>query len=293
MSDPLASLFALPGVDAPTDVPGERIRLLDGRTLVGTEWILASRAMRWWRVFHDEYELCLLPPDENDRYGGASYTYRNWHISCRPGSVYFLEPDTLHSVDRLYEPSNYYVIKIEREVVARLAEELGLGQRPHFRAASTDSVRLIEAMTALSATVTTTVSDRLEQESLLMRVLRLALIEGAEVPTREPRDAPARELARARDYLHARATAAVTLSDLCEVSGLSRYQLIRSFARTYGLPPHAYQMQLRVAEARRQLAAGVRASAVEVGFFDQSHLTRYFKRAYAVTPAAYQRAISS
>lgn len=288
-----APLLALPGVDAPTDVPGERIRLLDGSTLAGTEWILASGAQRLWRVFHEQYELCVLPPDANDRYGGASYKYRSWSVACRPGALYLLEPDTLHANDRLYGPSSYYVIKVEREIVAGIAEELGLGRQPHFRVASSGSPRLMDALADLCAIAVAREGDRLKWDTRLLRVARMVLEECAEATVRGQRAAPPAALARAREYLHAHATATLTLAELAEVSGLSRYHLIRSFARAYGLPPHAYLNQIRVAEARRQLAAGVAPSAVEVGFFDQSHLIQHFKRAYAVTPAAYQRAISS
>lgn len=291
--DPFASLFALPGVDAPTDVPGERIRLLDGRTLGGTEWILASGAQRLWRVFHEEYELCVLPPEGNERHGGASYMYRRWHVPCRPGAVYLLEPDTLHANDRLYGPSNYYVIKVERALVAGIAADLRLGDSPHFRMACTDSPRLMHALRALAAAASASGMEPLERESRLVGVLRTVLQDCGEGVAREPADAPIRPLSRARDYLHEHAIERVSLRDLVAVTGLSRYHLVRSFARVYGLPPHAYQTQLRAAEARRQLAAGRPPSAVEVGFFDQAHLTRHFKRAYAVTPAAYQRAISS
>lgn len=280
-------------MDAPTDVAGERIRLLDGRTLPGTVWILASGAQRLWRVFHEEYELCVLPPEGNQRDGGASYTYRRWHVPCRPGALYLLEPDTLHANDRLFGPSNYYVIKVQRAVVAEIAEELGLGGSPHFRMASTESPPLIDALRALSGAASSAEMDPLEKETSLLRVLRMVLEECGEGRARDPAAPPAAALARAREYLHAHATTPVTLADLSRTSGLSRYHLVRAFTRAFGLPPHAYQLQLRVAEARRQLAAGTSPSAVEAGFFDQAHLTKHFKRAYAVTPAAYQRAISS
>ncbi|MGH2378352.1 MAG: helix-turn-helix domain-containing protein [Candidatus Limnocylindria bacterium] len=274
-------------------MPGERIRLLDGRTLAGTEWILASGAQRLWRVFHEQYELCVLPPEDNEHDGGASYTYRRWHIPCRPDAVYLLEPDTLHANHRLYGPSSYYVIKVERAMVAAIADELGLGDRPHFRMASTDSRGLMAALARLSAAAGSAEMDPLEKETRLVGVLRMVLEECGEGFVREPTHAPDALLARAREYLHAHATTSVTIRELSEVTGLSRYHLVRSFARSYGLPPHAYQTQLRVAEARRQLAAGTPPAAVDAGFFDQAHLTRHFKRAYAVTPAAYQRAISS
>jgi AraC-like DNA-binding protein len=56
-----------------------------------------------------------------------------------------------------------------------------------------------------------------------------------------------------------------------------------------GVPPHAYQIQLRIARARHLLALGMPPSAVaaEVGFHDQSHFIRHFKRVLHVTPGEF------
>ncbi|MCT6716748.1 AraC family transcriptional regulator, partial [Staphylococcus aureus] len=51
--------------------------------------------------------------------------------------------------------------------------------------------------------------------------------------------------------------AAVSLLDLAQETGLSRFQVLRGFARVTGLTPHAYQLQRRVALARRLIAQGL------------------------------------
>jgi len=83
----------------------------------------------------------------------------------------------------------------------------------------------------------------------------------------------------------------VTLRALAEVAGLSMYRLARRFRAEVGMPPYAYQLQLRVAEAKRLLAAGrsISRTALECGFYDQAHLTQQFKRYVGVTPGAYRR----
>jgi transcriptional regulator GlxA family with amidase domain len=61
------------------------------------------------------------------------------------------------------------------------------------------------------------------------------------------------------------------------------------FHREVGLPPHAYQIQVRVARARALIATGVPLAEVAsmTGFADQSHLTRLFKRIVGVPPGQY------
>jgi AraC-like DNA-binding protein len=99
-------------------------------------------------------------------------------------------------------------------------------------------------------------------------------------------------LRRVRDFLHEALSDDVTTAELAGIAGMSRFHLCRAFARAYGLPPHAYQLQLRLAEAKRQLAAGhpPAAIAAAVGFADQSHLTKRFKGAFGITPGQFAAA---
>jgi AraC-like DNA-binding protein len=56
-----------------------------------------------------------------------------------------------------------------------------------------------------------------------------------------------------------------------------------------GMPPHAFQTQLRITRAKEMLRRGwpISRVALEAGFADQSHLTRHFKRLLQVTPGQY------
>ena len=96
---------------------------------------------------------------------------------------------------------------------------------------------------------------------------------------------------RARRHLEERWAQPVTLAELAAHAGLSRFELARTFRAQVGLPPHAFQLDLRIARARALLAAGEPPAAVAAacGFCDQAHLTRVFKRAVGVTPARYAR----
>lgn len=93
-----------------------------------------------------------------------------------------------------------------------------------------------------------------------------------------------------RDYLHAHLDQEIGLDDLARVSGVDRFRLTRAFKAAFGLAPHAYLVQLRLARARHLLAQGDSPAdvAVALGFADQSHLGRWFRRAYGLTPAHYR-----
>jgi AraC-like DNA-binding protein len=94
---------------------------------------------------------------------------------------------------------------------------------------------------------------------------------------------------RARARIDDDPAARFTLSALAKEVGLSRYQLIRGFARELGLTPHAYIVQRRIQLARRLIHARQDLAEVALisGFCDQSHLTRCFVRQFGVPPSRY------
>ncbi|MFP3371164.1 AraC family ligand binding domain-containing protein [Pseudomonas sp. SIMBA_068] len=100
---------------------------------------------------------------------------------------------------------------------------------------------------------------------------------------------------RARDFLHANLERDIGLEDLAQACGIDRFRLTRAFKAAFGIAPHAYLIQLRLARARRLLALGQTPAevAVALGFADQSHLGRWFRRAYRLTPADYRRRCSN
>ncbi|QVW26252.1 AraC family transcriptional regulator [Pseudomonas hormoni] len=100
---------------------------------------------------------------------------------------------------------------------------------------------------------------------------------------------------KAREYLHAHAHEDIGLDQLAAATGVDRFRLTRAFKAAYGMAPHAYLVQLRLATARRMLARGEQPAAVAMalGFADQSHLGRWFVRAYGLTPALYRKRCSN
>jgi len=100
---------------------------------------------------------------------------------------------------------------------------------------------------------------------------------------------------KAQEYLHANAQHDIGLDQLATVTGVDRFRLTRAFKAAFGVAPHAYLVQLRLATARRMLARGEQAASVamELGFADQSHLGRWFVRAYGLTPALYRKRCSN
>lgn len=86
----------------------------------------------------------------------------------------------------------------------------------------------------------------------------------------------------------------LSLQQLAERIGVSRYVVIRLFKAHLGLTPHVYQLNLKIHQARQYLKQGVPISylATDLGFADQSHFHKVFKAHTGVTPRQYQHGFS-
>jgi len=96
---------------------------------------------------------------------------------------------------------------------------------------------------------------------------------------------------RAIELLRVHIADAVSLDALAAHAGIDKFHLCRAFRAQVGMPPHAYQIQLRIMRAKQLLSERVRPSEVAplVGFCDQSLLNRHFRRIVGTTPGRYAR----
>lgn len=122
--------------------------------------------------------------------------------------------------------------------------------------------------------------------ALLDEVVRS--LSSAQLLRRRP---PRPEIEAVRRILEERFADSVSLDDLTEEVGLSKFHLLRLFREEFGTTPHAFQLHLRIARAREMLDRGTSPAEVALacGFADQAHFTRCFKSIVGFTPAAFAR----
>lgn len=267
--------------------PQESIRFLRPPALPGVEILQADRCNRLFSVFHTSYEVCTVlarPATSDWHYRGKCHQTASFGTS-------FMEPGETHHNSSMTGSGDFRVLVVSPEVMTCAASESGVRGTPHYRHAQTFDRRLYRLFTALHASLEGP-ATLLEQQSRFAECLRV-LLEGWMESMHERiavRGEP-ESVRRMRAHLDEHFARNITLEELAAAARLTRFHAIRVFTRQVGMPPHAYQLRRRVAQARVLLRHGLPIAqvATEVGFYDQSHLTGYFRRSIGVTPGAYQR----
>jgi AraC family transcriptional regulator of arabinose operon len=121
----------------------------------------------------------------------------------------------------------------------------------------------------------------------LQRITLTAALQ-AQVRRRERMEHP---IAPAMEALRQRAFGEIDLSDFADEFGMSPATLRRKFIATIGMPPKAFQLQLRLDRAKEMLAltdTGIEAIASQVGFEDAFYFSRIFARREGISPSAFR-----
>jgi len=284
VSDPQAFIVAAAAravVGAGAHVPRSRVAWQQPEELPGVEILVVDHRAGRWRMFHDGYAICT--PIRLSR----SLEWRGASGASRQGvdALILIEPAQVHAVGAA-APATFRLLTLERTVLERAAAELGRRLSPRAGAVVVGGPGT-RAFARLHYALENA-SSALERESHFAACLRMLLDHWTGRASPYP-DVEHAGVLRAREYLEEHLAEPVTLETLAATAGMSRFHLLRAFARRYGAPPHAFQLALRVAAARKQLRAGTRASevALQLGFADQSHLSRHFRSSLGVTPTAY------
>jgi AraC-like DNA-binding protein len=239
---------------------------------------------------HEEYAVGACTA------GREVIRYRGTLHYAGPGSVVVLEPGEAHTGGPADPPDfTYRVMYPAAGLLAegRLAE--GTPRMPRFREPVIADPGLAAELRRLHAALGAGLleTEPLQAESRLSWLLG-ELVRRHASPSRDVEVPGAGRVARlVMAQLADRLVCPPALAEIAAGTGLSRYQLVRSFRTEVGMPPYAWLAQHRVSAARALLERGCRPAeaAALTGFADQAHLTRWFRRVVGVTPGVYRNSV--
>ncbi len=263
-----------------------RSRFFDGLDLIES----GKRSGRYPLHLHAALEIIWI------RSGYGEIICRDQHCIGRPGEAFVISPNEFHGGGTAHgDALCFCLIHIPLPVVPPGFLRSYFSARQGVRSRPIQLVRAADATAVLEPLVdglTQARSSAEEQAGTVHKALRrlnaLAPVTRTAVSGYRIRH-PAIE--QVKSIILADCTSAVNVHDLaCRVHLNERY-LISLFKRATGIPPHRFQIGIRVDLARRLLPSGAPLSliAASSGFADQSHLNRHFKRQYGVTPGEFRR----
>lgn len=239
------------------------------------------------RHTHDQYGLGLMDA------GAHASTSDRRQVQAGPGDLMFVNPGEVHDGRPIGGHSrSWRILYFEPVLVAGLRCDIAERDTPplFFPDPAFRDAQLHAMFDAAfrAATCSPGPFAALVCETLVLRLVdRLSARAGQRI--RPPGNQTA-DLIRAVELIESDpGSPELTLRRLAGEVQLSRFQLVRAFARTFCLTPHAYVLQRRLGLARRLIRSGIPVAdvAARTGFCDQSHLSRCFVRQFGVTPARY------
>ncbi len=268
----------------------EKIAWLSSPDLPEVQVISAKNNQRTWSVYHETYAICSIEGFQSEDglpcSGASEWVYRRRVNHSPARTLSLMEPGEIHHNPRPSPPCDFSVLLIDPGLLGRIALEAGGVANPHFCGAVLDDPRLYGNFIEFHRALTQRTS-LLHLQSLFVNCIGALLCSSCEKNLPSLAYPGRRRLEWARDFLVEHFEENVAIEQLAQIAGLSRFHFLRAFTREFGLPPHAFQIRLRLERIRMLLRSGFPIQAVEAGFADQSHLIRHFRRAYGVTPGQY------
>lgn len=236
--------------------------------------------------WHEEYQFCLVEA------GNGDLTYRGRDFPTPPASLFIVHPGEVHS-NRAFDSlgCSFRTIFLETELMTKILSEINGKAKglPFFPSTMIFDKTTIEQFIKLHQSLEIA-SSTLERETHLQNFLARIITLYAETRFSLADYKHEQKATRqAADYLIANYAENVSLEKLAKLVNLSPFHFNRIFSNQFGMPPHAFQVQIRISESKKFLREGMNISqtALQTGFADQSHLTRHFKKIIGITPGQY------
>ncbi|MGX4764464.1 AraC family ligand binding domain-containing protein [Bacillus mojavensis] len=236
--------------------------------------------------FHDYYVIGFI--EKGQRYLAC----QNQEYIINPGDLLLFNPRDTHSCEQIDGRTlDYRCINVMPDVMKKAVEEItGAGHLPYFSHHVLFRHELTSSLQELHILISKE-KQALRKEELFLHLLEELIRRYSDVTFLNSIPEPSDEVKMVCGFLEEHYAENVTLNDLSELTGWSKYHLLRSFTKQKGITPNSYLETIRINQAKKLLEQGVRPidAAFQTGFSDQSHMTKFFKRQVGLTPKQYMK----
>lgn len=265
------------------------IKMWRSSALADTLFLWAKyRDHRFQRHFHEEFAIGIIEE------GCQAFAYDSRHrVDLPRGTVCLISPGMVHEGWVGAENGwTYRMFYPPASLIGQAAEDIFGTPDVTFNSPAVDDPELHVCLQRLHQMTASPHLQRLEFETLYLATIRMAVERHAGRRPQADRGRHWAALRQIRELLEDRSAEAISLSELKDVAGISKFHLLRQFKAAYGLPPHAYLQQVRVRRASSLILSGndLADTAAAVGFVDQAHMTHAFRRSLGYTPGILQAA---
>ena len=238
------------------------------------------------RHFHEELELGIRQGN------GWQFNYRGTTHSVPANALVITQPGETHQANYMSDRDcTLRGLRVSADLFQQVTVEIAGcdTEMPFFPMPLVYdrefNIQFIRVYQALARSI-----SQIEQQTLILDLLVRLILRYAKNPPRPAKlGDEIQPVNRVRAYIEEHFDREVSLEELARVANLSSFHLNRAFSKTFGMPPHAYQLQVRVLQAKRLLRKewSIKQVAIETGFASQSHFGSHFKRLVRVTPRQY------
>ena len=234
--------------------------------------------------FHDYYVIGFIESGER------CLSCKNRKYTVEPGDLLLFNPRDNHTCEQIDGRTlDYRCINVHPETMSKAAFEItGKDYLPYFSPAVIFHSELASLLRELHMIIMEEEKDFRKEEIfffLLEQLIKEFSEEGIEPSLAEEN----RETRIICNFLEENYMKNITLDELSELTGLSKYYLLRSFTKQKGISPYRYLETIRIDRAKKLLEKGVLPieAALQTGFADQSHFSNFFKKFIGLTPKQY------
>lgn len=236
---------------------------------------------------HEELEITIMQGNS------WNFDYRGNKFTVPPLSFTLTQPGEVHKASfESHFNCRFNGLRVKTKLLQKLAEETTDNYQaiPLFSIPVVSDKELSKLIFIFHNLVENSKESILKQESLLFHILEKILVRHTKNPSTSKNIGNEHQpIQRVKDYLNDNYALDISLEELAGIANFSPFYLNRAFRKQVGIPPHKYQILIRIARAKALLTSNLSISqvAVKTGFSSQSHFGWHFKKIMGVTPKQY------